>query len=44
MVVWFDKNIIIEVNELYYKVIIGKTTWYWDKDTCRFDGTSIEID
>ena len=27
----------------YYKVIIGNKTWYWNKDTGKFDGISIEL-
>ena len=35
-------EIIIEESELYVKVIIGNKTWYWSKDTGKFDGTSFD--
>lgn len=27
----------------YYKVTVGKKTWYWNKDTGEFDGTSFPV-
>ena len=26
----------------YYTVTVGKRTWYWNKDTGGFDGTSFD--
>jgi len=30
----------IEETQRYVKVIVGNKTWYWNKDTGEFDGTS----
>jgi len=27
----------------YYKLAIGRKTWYWDRDTGKFDGTSYQV-
>lgn len=32
-----------EVTPYYYKVTSGKKTWYWNKDTGEFDGTSWKV-
>ena len=29
-----------EETPYYYKLTIGKKTWYWGRDTGKFDGTS----
>lgn len=33
----------VEDNDLYVKVIVGKRTWYWNRDTGEFDGTSFRV-
>jgi len=33
----------LEVSPYYFKVIVGKKTWYWKKDTGEFDGTSFKV-
>ena len=30
-----------EETPYYYKVTVGSKTWYWNKDTGKFDGTSL---
>ena len=30
----------IKESQLYVKVTVGGKTWYWNKDTGEFDGTS----
>ncbi len=32
-----------EETPYYYKVTVGKKTWYWNKDTGEFDGTSFDM-
>lgn len=32
-----------EETPYYYKVTVGNKTWYWNKDTGEFDGTSFRI-
>ena len=27
----------------YFKIIVGKKTWYWNIDTGEFDGTSFKV-
>jgi len=33
----------IEESPRYVEVIVGNKTWYWDKDTGEFDGTSFDV-
>jgi len=33
----------IEESQLYVKVITGNKTWYWNKDTGEYDGTSFKV-
>ncbi len=33
----------LAVSPYYFKVIVGKKTWYWNKDTGEFGGTSFRI-
>lgn len=32
----------IEESQSYVKVSVGDKTWYWSKETGRFDGTSFD--
>ena len=31
-----------EETDSYFKLTIGNKTWYWNKDTGEYDGTSSE--
>ena len=33
----------IEESQLYVKVIVDRKTWYWNKETGEFDGTSFDV-
>ena len=33
----------IEESQLYVKVIVGDKTWYWNKGTGEYDGTSFKV-
>lgn len=33
-----------EETPYYYKVTVGKRTWYWNRGTGQFDGTSCKVD
>ncbi|KKN23680.1 hypothetical protein LCGC14_0902390 [marine sediment metagenome] len=37
---WEDGNLKFVVNDLYYRVTVGRRNWYWVKETGEFDGTS----
>jgi hypothetical protein len=45
MIVKCDNGIEIKFGETprYYKLTAGNKTWYWDRETGEYDGTSIEI-
>jgi len=32
-----------EETPYYFKLTIGNKTWYWDKDTGEYDGTSCKV-
>ena len=32
-----------EGTPYYYKVTVGKKTWYWNRDTGEFDGESFKV-
>ena len=32
-----------EESPYYYKVTVGNKTWYWIRETGKFDGTSFKI-
>ena len=32
-----------EETPYYFKLTIGRKTWYWNKDTGEFDGTSFDM-
>jgi len=32
-----------EETPYYYKLTIGNKTWYWDRDTGKYDGTSFKV-
>ena len=32
-----------EETPYYYKLTIGKKTWYWDRDTGKYDGVSYQV-
>ncbi len=32
-----------EETPYYYKLTIGNKTWYWNRDTGEFDGTSFRV-
>ena len=34
-------SILFEETKLYFKLTIGKKTWYWRKDNGEYDGCSI---
>ncbi len=36
-------KVIFEETPYYYKVTVGNKTWYWNKDTGEFDGTSFDM-
>lgn len=40
---WSKMKIKFEITPYYYKVTSGKRTWYWNKDTGEFDGTSFSL-
>lgn len=46
MVIKCNNGTKIEVKETPYYIIVtvGKKSWYWDKDTGEFDGTSIDLE
>lgn len=39
-----ENGIVLEFEETpyYFKVTVGHKTWYWNKDTGKFDGTSFD--
>ena len=37
------KKVKFEETPYYYKLTIGNKTWYWNKDTGEFDGTSFRV-
>lgn len=37
------KDIKFEETPYYFKVTVGRKTWYWNKDTGEFDGTSWDM-
>jgi len=32
----------VEESQLFLKVIVGDKTWYWSKETGKFDGISFD--
>ena len=44
MVIYSDQIIKLEESEFYYIITIGKKSWYWIKETGKFDGMSWDID
>ena len=38
------EEIVFEETPYYYKVTVGRKTWYWNKDTGEFDGTSCRVE
>lgn len=32
-----------EETPYYFKLTVGGKTWYWNKDTGEFDGTSFDV-
>ncbi len=32
-----------EVIRCYFKLTLGNKTWYWNRDTGGFDGTSFKV-
>jgi len=32
-----------EETPYYFKLTIGDKTWYWDRDTGEYDGTSFKV-
>lgn len=32
-----------EETPYYFKLTIGIKTWYWDKDTGKYDGISVRV-
>jgi len=45
MVIKCENGVTIEAKEspCYFMVVIGNRTWYWNKDTGKFSGTSKKI-
>lgn len=43
MIIYSDDNIIFEISGNYYMIKSGNKTWYWFRDTGKFDGTSFEV-
>jgi len=37
------ENVSFEETPYYYKVTVGEKTWYWNRDTGEFDGTSFKV-
>jgi hypothetical protein len=37
------QSIKFEETPYYYKVSVGKRTWYWIKKTGQFDGVSYQV-
>jgi len=35
-------KVIFEETPYYYKVTVGKKTWYWNRDTGKYDGVSFD--
>jgi len=35
--------VIFEETPYYFKFTIGGKTWYWDRDTGRYDGVSYQV-
>ena len=33
----------LEVSPYYFKVIVGRKTYYFEKETGKFDGTSFDM-
>ena len=38
------ERIIFEETPYYFKITIGDRTWYWDKDTGKYDGESYLVE
>ncbi len=36
-------DVVFKETPYYFKLTVGKKTWYWDKDTGEYDGTSWKI-
>ena len=36
-------NIKFEENPYYFKLTVGKRTWYWVRETGEYDGTSFKV-
>ena len=34
----------LEVTDFYYIVTVGKKSWYWIRETGKFDGTSWDLE
>ena len=45
MVVKCKNGVKIKFEEglYFYKVTVGRKTWYWSKETGKFDGTSFPV-
>jgi len=33
----------LEETSFYYRVTVGNKTWYWKKDTGKYDGVSVKV-
>jgi len=33
-----------EETPYYFKIIIGRKVWYWDRDTGKYDGTACQVE
>jgi hypothetical protein len=45
MIVKCENGVVIEAKEspYYFVVTVDKRTWYWNKDTGKFSGTSKKV-
>jgi len=45
MIVKCKNGVVLKFEETlyYYKVTVGRKTWYWNRDTGEFDGDSCKV-
>ncbi len=36
-------TVTFEETPYYFKLTVGNKTWYWNRDTGEFDGTSFKV-
>ena len=37
------KKVIFEETPYFFKLTVGSKTWYWDRDTGKYDGVSYQV-